>query len=283
MVKDGERAHSHHNRSKLKGTLLFYFLLITVMTLFMIPFIWMILNSLKGPTDVTSIPPKLIFMPTFENYKEILTNPMLPKYFRNSTFTALGSSFLGIILGLPAAYSIARFKQSRLSLLVLIARIVPMISVLLPWFIIFSRIGLRDTFIAIIVCHLTITLPMTIWVMIGFFEDIPIELEDAARVDGCSLTGAFLRVFLPLAMPGIVVSFILGFIFSWNNFQLALVISGTETRTLPVVSYMQISLYHFNWGGMAASGMILTLPALILTLFVQRHIVKGLTLGALKG
>ena len=262
---------------------LFYLLLVGVMAPFLLPFVWMILNSLKNPVDVTAIPPKLVFVPTLENYKKILLEPTLPHYFRNSVVIALGSAALGLILGLPAAFSIARFRQGRLSMWILLARIIPGISVLLPWFILFVRTGLRDTFLAMIITHLAITLPLTIWIMIGFFEDFPTELEDAARIDGCSLVGAFLRVAVPVSLPGIIVSFIFDFTFSWNNFLLAMIIAGVKTRTLPVVAYMQIGLYQFDWGGMAASGIILTLPVLILTLFVQRYVVRGLTFGAIKG
>jgi len=279
------KRHARPHRSwKLHlKSLLFYLLLVGVMAPFMLPFVWMILNSLKNPVDVTAIPPKLVFVPTLQNYKKILLEPTLPHYFRNSVVIALGSAALGLILGLPAAFSIARFRQRRLSMWILLARIIPGISVLLPWFILFVRTGLRDTFLAMIITHLAITLPLTIWIMIGFFEDFPTELEDAARIDGCSLIGAFVRVAVPVSLPGIIVSFIFDFTFSWNNFLLAMIIAGVKTRTLPVVAYMQIGLYQFDWGGMAASGIILTLPVLILTLFVQRYVVRGLTFGAIKG
>lgn len=276
-------ARPHRSWKLHLRSLLFYLLLVGVMAPFMLPFVWMILNSLKNPIDVTAIPPKLVFVPTLQNYKKILLEPTLPHYFRNSVVIALGSAALGLILGLPAAFSIARFRQGRLSMWILLARIIPGISVLLPWFILFVRTGLRDTFLAMIITHLAITLPLTIWIMIGFFEDFPTELEDAARIDGCSLVGAFLRVAIPVSLPGIIVSFIFDFTFSWNNFLLAMIIAGVKTRTLPIVAYMQIGLYQFDWGGMAASGIILTLPVLILTLFVQRYIVRGLTFGAIKG
>jgi len=250
---------------------------------FVLPFVWMLMNSLKNALDITAIPPKLVFVPTLQNYRKIVSDPNLLLYFRNSAIIALGSTSLGLILGLPAAYSIARYRQSQLSLGVLLARIIPGMSLLVPWFIFFTFTRLRDTLVAMTATHLTITLPLAIWIMIGFFEDFPRELEDAAVVDGCSVTGALLRVAVPIVMPGIIVSFILGFTFSWNNFLYSMIIGGPATRTLPVVAYNQIDMYRTDWGAMAASAFVLTLPVLLITLFVQRYIVRGLTFGAVKG
>src|SRR5574341_58468 len=131
--------------------------------------------------------------------------------------------------------------------------------------------------------HLIVALPLVLWVMIGFFEDVPGELIEAARIDGCSHFSAFLRVALPLVKPGIVATAILGFIFSWNNFLFSLIIAGFKTRTLPIAVYNFLSYEEINWGGLTAAATIITLPVLILSLFIQKHIVRGLTLGALKG
>lgn len=263
-------------------SVLFYALVLIILIIFVFPIFWMLLTSLKGVGDVVSSPPKLIFRPTLANYQKILNYDLLG-FFKNSIIIGLGSSFLALLLGLPAAYSIARFRQGRLSRIILVARILPMMSVLLPWFVFFTRLGLTDTYVAVILAHLSVTLPLTIWIMIAFFEDIPNELEDAALVDGCNKVGVFWRVSLRLARPGIVVGFLLSFIFSWNNFLMSSILGAGEVKTLPVVAFYQISWFQTDIGGMAASGIVLTMPVLILTLFVQRHLVKGLTLGALKG
>ncbi len=250
---------------------------------FMFPFFWMILNSLKGEMDSLAIPPVVIFNPILDNYRQILVESDFWFYFNNSLIIALGSTLLGLLLGLPAAYSIARYRQRQLSTGILLARMIPGLSVLLPWFIFFRLVGLVDTHPGVMLTHLAVTLPLIIWILIGFFEDFPAELAEAALIDGCSITGAFWRVVLPLTVPGIVVAFILAFTFSWNNFLFTLIVGGPSTRTLPVLAYNQIGIYRTSFGGMAASGLILTLPVLIMTLFVQRYIVRGLAFGGTKG
>jgi multiple sugar transport system permease protein len=158
----------------------------------------------------------------------------------------------------------------------------PGISYLVPWFILFSRLKLTGTYLALILSHLVITLPMTIWMMIGYFEDIPVELDDAALIDGCNQFQAFWKVALPLTKPGIAATAILSFIFSWNNFLFSLVLSGQHTRPLPVAIFSFISYTQVDWGGLNAAAFIVTLPIIVLILFVQKHIVSGLTLGAVK-
>jgi len=263
--------------------ILLYAVLTLSMIPFMFPFLWMILTSLKSEKDIWSIPPKLIFSPTLINYEYVLRNFKFPQYFLNSLVIGLGAGLLGLALGLPAAFSIARYRQKGVAFLVLLARIIPGMSLLLPWYVIFTYLGLSDTYFALILTHLAITLPLTIWIMIGFFEEVPRELEDAALIDGCSLSGVFRRVALPICVPGIVVSFLLGFAFSWNNFLLSAVVGGPQTRTLPVIAYMQIGMYRTEWGAMPTTGILITLPVLIMTLFIQRYIIRGLAFGAIKG
>jgi multiple sugar transport system permease protein len=204
-------------------------------------------------------------------------------FLRNSTFVAVGSTVLGLVFGLPAAYTIAKYKQQKLAVAILVGRIIPAISLLVPWFIMFSNFGLVGTYTALILSHLLITLPMTIWLMIGFFEDIPRELDDAALIDGCGRFESFVKISLPLVKPGIAASAILSFIFSWNNFLFSLVLAGQDTRPLPVAVFSFISYTLIDWGGLMAAATVVTLPVLIMILFVQRHMVRGLTLGSVKG
>jgi multiple sugar transport system permease protein len=250
---------------------------------FMFPFLWMMLNSLKNENDSIAVPPVLVFQPVLDNYRKILFESDFWFHFRNSLVIGLGSTAFGLFLGVPAAYSIARYRQGTLSMAILITRMLPGLSVLLPWFIWFRVFGLNDTFPGVMLTHVSITLPLVIWILVGFFEDFPRELEEAALIDGCSITGALMRIVLPLAVPGLVVAFILSFTFSWNNFLFTLVAGGPATRTLPVIAYSQIGIYRTDFGAMAASGIVLAVPVLILTLFVQRYLVRGLALGAIKG
>jgi multiple sugar transport system permease protein len=265
------------------GTIVWYIVVIVILAVFLFPLFWMFLSSLRTQIDNTAYPPVWVFKPTLQNYREIFFRYPYLKYTLNSTVVALGATLFSLILGLPAAYSISRYKQNGLALAILISRIAPGISFLLPLFILFSRLGMIDTYPALILTHLIRVMPLVIWIMIGFFDDVPRDLEDAARIDGCSIFGAFFRVALPLTMPGIAASAILCFIFSWNDFLFALVIASRRTMTLPVAAYGFIGYGEIDWGGLTAAAMVITLPALILALFIQKHIVKGLTFGAVKG
>lgn len=250
---------------------------------FIFVFVWMVMASLKTQLQNTAIPPLLFFEPTWENYHRVFTRTPIMQYFNNSVIVAIGSTGLGLLLGLPAAFSIALFRQHGLALAVLSSRIMPGMSYLLPWFILFSTLQLIGTHLAVILSHLTVTMPLIIWILIGFFEDLPSELFDAARIDGCSVYGTFARIALPLALPGIIVSGILAFIFSWNNFMLSLILGGSGVRTLPVAVYNFIGETQIDWGGLNATATTVTLPVVFFVLIVQRHVVKGLTLGAVKG
>ncbi len=246
-------------------------------------FYWMVTLSLKTQVDAAGYPPHFFrFAVTFKNYAEVFQkNPFL-LYIWNSSVVAAGTTILGLAVGLPAAFSIARWRQQGLALTVLVARIVPGISYLIPWYILFRHLHLVDTYAALILTHLVVGLPLIIWVLIGFFEDIPQELEDAALIDGCSYFGTFRRVALPLVRPGIVAAAILSFIFSWNNFLFSVILAGRHTRTLPIAVFNMISYEEISWGPLAAAATMITLPVIILTLIVQRHIVSGLTFGAVK-
>src|ERR671935_134345 len=178
-------------------------LLAIVLLAFLAPFVWMILNSLKTPLQISQTPPDLVFTPTLANYANVFGSQDFLTYMRNSAIVAGGSTLFALALGLPAAYSIARFRQHTLSTAILVARIVPGITFLIPWFILFRQLHLVDTFIALILTHMLVGLPFIVWVMIPFFEAIPRELDEAARVDGCSIPSAFARVILPLSGPGI--------------------------------------------------------------------------------
>jgi multiple sugar transport system permease protein len=258
-------------------------LLAIVLLAFLAPFVWMILNSLKTPLQISQTPPDLVFTPTLANYANVFGSQDFLTYMRNSAIIAGGSTLFALVLGLPAAYSIARFRQRTLSTAILVARIVPGITFLIPWFILFRQLHLVDTFLALILTHMLVGLPFIVWVMIPFFEAIPRELDEAARVDGCSIPSAFARVILPLSGPGVFSASILAFIFSWNNFMFSIVLATNRTKTLPVAIYNFISYAQIDWGGLMAAAVVITVPVLVLALVTQRFIVRGLTAGAVKG
>lgn len=263
-----------------------YFLLVMV---FMVPmmfvFFWMISVSFRNNLEATAYPPVFIpQQPTLDGYRYVFNNPSNPffRYVVNSTIVALGCTLIGMLLGVPAAFSIARWKQNGLALGILLARITPGLSFLVPWFIMFRAFGLIDTHFGLILSHLIVGLPIIVWVMIGFFEDLPSELVDAALIDGSSIYGVLWRIALPLVKPGLVATAILSVIFSWNNFAFSVILAGPNTRTLPVAVFSLMSFEQFNWGPLAAAATMITVPVLAMALVMQRHIVTGLTFGAVK-
>lgn len=260
-----------------------WLLIIVVLVVMLFPFYWMILTSFRNQVDNTSPVPVWIFEPTLNNYRNVIERNDFLQYTWNSLVIAVLSTFFGLVLGLPAAYAIARFRQNGLALAILIARLTPYITYLVPWYIAFRQLKLIDTFTALTLTHLIVGLPLIVWIMISFFEDVPRELEEAAFVDGASRLATFFRVVLPVSVPGIVAASILAFIFSWNQFLFSLVLSGPNTRPVPVAVFNFISYGQIDFGGLGAAAVLITLPVVLLTLFIQRYIISGLTMGAVKG
>ena len=246
-------------------------------------FVWMIMIGLKSGVQNIEYPPLFIFKPTLDNFKAVFQQHNFLQYLINSFIIAISATFISLLLGLPAAYSIARYKQRKLSVAILVARMTPFVSYLLPWYILFRKLDLIDTFTAMITTHLIITLPMIIWLMIAFFEGVPRALEEAALIDGCTRSETFLRITIPLSMNGIITSAIISFIFSWNQFLFSLILSGPKTRTVPVAVYNFMSYGKIDWAGIGAAATIIVFPVLIFAFFVRNKIVEGLTRGALKG
>jgi multiple sugar transport system permease protein len=247
-------------------------------------FVWMVSLSLKNELDNSAYPPVLIPSEwAWDNYAAVFEqNPFL-LYTWNSVIVSGVSTLVALLVGVPAGYGLAKARAAGIGIVVLIARMTPGLSFLIPLFILFRAIGLAGTLWPLVVIHLVISVPIVVWVMLGFYEGLPGELEEAALIDGATLWQAFVKVALPLSRPGIVVSAILSFIFSWNNFVFGVVLAGRETRTLPVAVYNSLTYEQVSWGPLAASAILVTLPVLVLTLFVQREIVGGLAAGAVKG
>lgn len=247
-------------------------------------FLWMLSLSLKNEIDNIAYPPVFIpDPPTLDNFVQVFRDSPFLLYTWNSIVVTGSATLLALLVGVPAGYGIAKARASHVGILVLLSRLTPGLSYLIPLFILFKWLGLTGTLWPQIIIHLVITVPIVAWIMIGFFETIPPELEEAALIDGCTLWQSFRRIALPLARPGIVVSTILSVIFSWNNFIFGVVLAGRETRTLPVAVYNVLSFEQLSWGPLAAAALVVTLPVLILTIFVQREIVAGLAAGGVKG
>lgn len=267
----------------ISGDIFFYTLLAIILFCALFPFLWMILASFKSMVDILNLDKLLIFQPTIQNYMDVFGKYEFFKPLWNSLYIGVVSTILALLFGLPTSYSIAREKQKLFASIILVIRIIPAVSFLVPWYILFMKINLIGTYTSLILAHLLIALPLIIWIMIPYFEAMPKELEQAAWVDGCSRIGTFVKIMLPLSAPGVLTASLLAFIFSWNNFIFALVLCTNETKTLPTAVFNFISYTEINWAGLMAAAVSITAPILLISLLLQRYIIKGLTAGAVKG
>jgi multiple sugar transport system permease protein len=268
-------------RAAVRG--LFYLVVLLIAVVLLLPFFWMLASSFKTQVDIIHWPPKFLFKPTLANYARAFGEQDFLKYFKNSSIVGATAVALSLLLGLPAAYSIARFAQKRISVFILVARLMPGISFLMPWYIIFSRLRLMDSYTALVLSHMLIALPVVVWIMSSYFETIPLELEESAMIDGATRQRAFRSIVLPLSGPGVVTSTTLSFIFSWNNFMFSQVLSMEKTKTLPIAIYNFVSYAEVDWGAVMAVAVSIMTPAIVLTMIFQKYVVKGLTVGAVKG
>jgi multiple sugar transport system permease protein len=266
------------------------FLLAVALVVFMFPVVWMFLTSFKSESEYFSYPP--VFIPedfSFRNYFNAMAFPPDGRGglqgLRDSLIISLATALVSLLIGAPAAYSLARFKTGgeNLSFWILSTRMFPPVASALPLFLIFKQIRLLDTHMALIIANTIFNLPFVIWLLKGFFEDIPPGLEEAALIDGCSRLGAFVRVSLPLTTPGLVVTALFSFVFAWNEFMFALLLTRRSVRTLTIIVPSLVGGHEILWGEIAAIGTIAIIPGIALSVLLQRYLVRGLTLGALKG
>lgn len=258
---------------------------------FVLPILWILMMSFKEFRDIIAWPPTFLFTPTLDNYREILVGDVpgeWPDYLRfmlNSVIISGCAVLLAVLLGVPAAYALARGGirgRDHIAFTFLSFRFAPELMVILPMLMIYTRTGLYDSYIGLILAHQLICLPMVIWIMMSFFQDIPGEIEEAARVDGASVWLTLRAVILPIALPGIASATIIAFIFSWNNLIFGLILSGGSTRPVTMGILQAMTFDQIKWGEMAASAMIAAVPGMIGALFLQRYITRGLTMGAVK-
>jgi multiple sugar transport system permease protein len=275
------------------GGLMVAALLLVVWTV--LPFFWILITSVKEPRDMLSVPPTLVFRPTAENYEAIFigrqrglyasARPDFPRFFVNSVIISSGAVALSVVAAVLAAYALARYTfplKEGLAFLFLSFRFAPFITFLIPLYILYQRLGLYNTYPGLILAYQLITLPFTIWMIRSFFMEIPLEVEEAAKIDGCSWWGVLTRVILPLSLPGVAVTVILGFMFSWNAFNYPLMLAGRQTFPVTVGAIQFISYEQVLWGQMAAASLVAVVPQLLLSLLVQKYIVRGLTMGAVR-
>ncbi len=270
--------------NKWLGRVALWFAVLVVVSPAIFVFFWMISLSLKTEIDNIAYPP--IFIPnppTLANFEKIFQESPYGLFTFNSIVVSGSATLIALLVGVPAGYGIAKGKAQGLAMLIMIARITPGLSYLIPLFTLFRFLQISGTLLPQMISHLVLTIPMVVWVMISFFEEMHPELEEAALTDGCSMWQAFYRVAMPIARPGIAVAAILAFIQSWNNFLFGAVLATRLTRTLPVAVFSALTFEQFSWGPLAAAALVVTLPSLLLTIFVQRDIVTGLAAGSVKG
>ena len=259
------------------------------------PIYWIFMMSLKEFGDIIAYPPRFSFAPTFENYREVLFGsaadqaggvmPDLLRFLRNSVIISSGAVLLSVILGLPAAYALARGEAKRANrarFTILSFRFAPELAIILPLYAFYTRTGLYDSYVGMILVHQLITLPLMILILMSFIRDIPIEIEEAARIDGAGPLTILLQIIVPIAKPGLASAMIIAFIFSWNNLIFGLVLAGGETRPITMGILQAMTFDQIKWGLMAAAAMVSAVPGMIASLLFQRQITRGLTLGAVK-
>jgi len=264
------------------GTVLHRLAVVVVVGFFLLPFYIMLSNSLKPEVYINAHPPVFVFQPTLSHFAEVFRRYPFVSYMLNSAVISVSATVLGFVIGVPMAYAIARFVLRRLVTLVLVVRMIPYVSLLIPWYLMAQRANLVDTYTPMILTHLVFTIPYAAMILVGFFEDIPMALEEAAWIDGCSRLEAFIRIVLPLSLPGIVAAGIIAFTYSWNNFLFALILTGAKTKTLPVAVYGFLTADQVDWGGLSAAAALITAPVLVFVFFAQRYLIRGLVAGAVK-
>lgn len=276
--------------SRLRGqgtffTLLHGAALLLVLLVILFPFYWMVSTSLKTTNQTFAFPPVWFFTPTLEHYREALVNYEVGQALLNSLIISTLTTALALGLGTPAAYALARFDfrgKQHLWFWFITNRMISPIVLALPFFLLGRTLNLIDSYWILVLVSLTFTTPIVVWLCADQIRTIPRELDEAALIDGAGLFTSFFRVTLPLAMPGVVVSGILCFIFSWNELLYALVLTRDQARTAPVAATSFMSGYDLPWGEIMATGTLIVLPVIIFALLVSRQFVKGLTMGAVK-
>lgn len=252
----------------------------------LLPLTWLFIDSFKHKIDRFAMPPKIFFTPTLDNYRFTFVEGKFLQNMNNSLIIALGSTAIALVLGVPSAYALSR-RKSRLATIILFltlsTRIVPELAVAVPLYKYFQILGLFGTHLGIILAHVLYNIAFVLLLMKDFFGQIPKELDEAALVDGCSPFRAFFRIAVPLAAPGLAATSIFCIIMSWDEFVYAFILSSESTKTLPVAIPTLITLFGAKWGQAIAVSVTTMVPVIILAFTVQRALVKGLTLGAVKG
>jgi multiple sugar transport system permease protein len=254
-----------------------------------IPFLYLVINSIKLPLEFLSVPPHIIpSQITWEHYQKIFqAGSNTPRSLQNSLIITGATTVLAVTIGSLGAYSLARLDLPfgiipAIAFAFLVVRFYPKIATTLPYFVLIRRLGLLDTQLAVVIAHTSILLPFVVWIMIGFYQELPKELEQSAMLDGCNPWQRFAKIVLPITLPGVVTTAILTAMGSWNEFLIASSLVSVRAKTLPIEVASFITDKGILWGPMSAMSTIIVLPIVVFALFAQRYLVRGLTLGAVK-
>jgi multiple sugar transport system permease protein len=256
---------------------------VIVIVSLLFPFLWMLSASFKAQIQILNPDYLFVFKPTFKNYSAVFQEYDYLRYIMNSMIIGTLSTAGALLLGLPAAYAIAKYKMNYLALTILVAKILPGITYLVPWYVLFNKVHIIDTYLGLSMSHMVIGLPFIMWIMIPFFDSFPREIEESSWIDGSSKIRTFVQMVLPVSLPGIITSSLLAFIFSWNNFMFSFILSGEKTKTLPIAVYNFMGGTSIDWGALMAAACIITLPVIIIAMLAQKYVVSGLSAGAVKG
>lgn len=269
-------------RSSLIARVAHAIVVCAVLVVFLFPVLWIVHTSFKPAVLVFNAPPVWLFSPTLSNYAKAWNDFDVPLYLKNSAIITAGSTALSLLLGVPAAYGIARSRARLMRPLLnafLVVRMAPPIAMLLPFYLLMRDLHLLGSYLAVIIISTALNSAFVVWMLYGSFSDLPISVEEAAFCDGCSRFQAFWRVALPLARPAIITSALFCMLFAWNDFIFALLLTSPETKTLPVALLATFSSLDINWGELAVLSEITILPVVVAAILLNRKLVSGLTAG----
>jgi multiple sugar transport system permease protein len=281
------RRANRHRLQRWLADALTYAAAAAALVFFLAPFFWIVTTSLKGNEDFFAFPPVWVpAEPSLAHYVRLFTNASGGRYFANSLVVSSLSTLAALVVSVPTAYSIARwrFGGGALSTLLLILRMMPAIALIIPIYLMYKQLGLTNSYLGLVAIYTVLYIPFAVWLLVGFLRDFPVEIEEAALIDGCSRVGALLRVVIPIVAPGLAVVALFAFIATWNEFLFAIVLTGIETKTMMVLvtSFTSGGVDTF-YGEASASVVLGVLPAFAVAFFLQRYLVKGLALGGTKG
>lgn len=268
-----------------KRTIMTHVILFIIVSLCLAPCVWVIINSFKPDIEMFTENPLTLFKPTFKNYIKVWVEKGFNKYFLNSLAVAIGCTLLSLSIGVPAAYAFSRFKLfGKLFLLAFLLStiLVPPITLAVPLYFLFRDLNMLDSIFSLMIADSAFNIVFITWLMKGFFDEIPKSIEESAKIDGCSTPGSFWRIALRLAMPGLVTVTIFSFIFAWNDFLFALILTGRNSRTMTVAIPNLLQRSGTSWGAVCAEATIHTIAIVIATIFILKNLVRSLTFGAVK-